>query len=124
MVDQVRNLTVLPSLLPSRLWKSERLPLNLPPVLELGAGTALPSLIAALSPSPSTSSPKRVVITDHPDPSIFNNLHKSVDTNRALLRPDVDVEVVGYEWGADPEPILALYASSLTLVPQSESSWT
>jgi hypothetical protein len=50
-----------------------------------------------------------VVITDHPDPSILNNLHKSVDANRALLRPEVDVKVVGYEWGANPEPILALY---------------
>lgn len=49
-----------------------------------------------------------MVITDHPDPSILNNLHKSVDANRAVLRPDVDIKVVGYEWGANPEPILAL----------------
>lgn len=54
-----------------------------------------------------------MVITDHPDPSILNNLHKSVDVNRALLRPDVDVKVVGYEWGEDPERILALYVSSV-----------
>jgi nicotinamide N-methyltransferase len=49
-----------------------------------------------------------VVITDHPDPSILNNLQKSVNANRALLRPDMDIKVVGYEWGANPEPILAL----------------
>ena len=48
------------------------------------------------------------MITDHPDPSILNNLRKSVDANRALLHPDVDIKVVGYEWGANPEPILAL----------------
>jgi len=48
------------------------------------------------------------VITDHPDPSILNNLHSSVDANRALLRPGVDVKVVGYEWGANSEPVLAL----------------
>ena len=56
-----------------------------------------------------------MVITDHPDPSILNNLHESVDANRALLCPDVDVRVVGYEWGANPGPVLALFVLVLVV---------
>lgn len=68
--------------------------------LELGAGTALPSLLAALLGA------RRVVVTDYPAPAVLANLRENADRNlRPELSPharaagDVEVEVEGHAWG-------------------------
>ena len=67
--------------------------------LELGAGTALPSLISALSGA------SRVVITDHPNsPSITtdaitSNVQSNLFPRATTPRTDAQVSVRGYVWG-------------------------
>ena len=46
-------------------------------VLELGAGSALPSLLLSTRATP----PSLVVVTDHPDEVILGNLRKNVKRN-------------------------------------------
>jgi len=52
-------------------------------VVELGAGSGLPSLLLATLPDP----PSLVVITDHPDPGILGNLKTNVEQNRTHFQP-------------------------------------
>jgi len=73
-------------------------------VLELGAGAALPSLLASIMPQP----PSRVVISDYPDEIILGNLRKNVERNTVHRSPGCEVSCVGYEWGTDVKPLLAL----------------
>lgn len=84
-------------------------------VLELGAGAALPSIVAA------SLGARRVVATDYPDPDIVETMERNVDENAALICPagagasseqqqqqKQDVLVArGFVWGADPRPLLA-----------------
>lgn len=60
-------------------------------VLELGAGAALPGLIAAKSGA------SKVVITDYPSLGIIEAIRKNADHN---LDPDEQtrVEVLGLDW--------------------------
>jgi nicotinamide N-methyltransferase len=44
-------------------------------VLELGAGAALPSILAI------KHSAKKVVVTDYPEKELLANLHENVETN-------------------------------------------
>ena len=73
-------------------------------VLELGAGAALPSLVAAKSGA------RKVVVTDYPSPGIIEAIRKNVEHNL-----DVDerarVEVLGLDW-ADCESVLARLRAS------------
>lgn len=68
-------------------------------VLELGAGTALPSLICALSNA------SRVVITDHPNsPSIttdaiVSNVQDNLFSKGTPAKTAAKVDVRGYVWG-------------------------
>jgi len=63
-------------------------------VLELGAGAALPSLIAVLRGA------KRVVITDYPDDRLIQNIKLNVEKHvPENLRDSVHVE--GYLWGSN-----------------------
>lgn len=81
-------------------------------LLELGAGTALPSLLAALLGA------RRVVLTDYPAPRVITNLRMNAERNRmldssprtvstqsppqALCPPEVcrtEVDVEGHAWG-------------------------
>lgn len=64
-------------------------------VLELGAGSALPSIVAAVL------SAKLVVITDYPDKSIILNLSQVVQTNNVT-----NAAVLSYEWGQPVDDIL------------------
>lgn len=79
--------------------------------IELGAGTALPSLLAALLGA------KRVVMTDYPSPAIVSNLRANAERN---IKPEysiatttttkVEVEVEGHAWGEltpSSSPLLA-----------------
>lgn len=69
--------------------------------IELGAGTALPSLLAGLLGA------QRVMLTDYPAPAVVANLRANADRN---LRPEVAprgqvaevVEVEGHAWGELP----------------------
>lgn len=76
-------------------------------VVELGAGAALPSLLLSSLANP----PKLVVVTDHPDEVIFNNLKSSVTRNEGVVDPKCRIVAKDYDWGAD--------ASSLLFVPFS-----
>ncbi|KAG9076199.1 nicotinamide n-methyltransferase [Ceratobasidium sp. UAMH 11750] len=67
-------------------------------VLELGAGGALPSLVAALCGA------RQVVITDYPDAPLIDNITRNVDRN---IKKDMRriVRVEGYIWGTDPRKL-------------------
>ena len=71
-------------------------------VIELGAGTALPSLLASTLPTP----PILVVVTDYPDDLILNNLQSNIDRNSGSITPPCIVQCRGYEWGKDPSHLL------------------
>jgi nicotinamide N-methyltransferase len=62
-------------------------------VVELGAGCALPSLLAATLAQP----PSLIVVTDYPDAGILGNLKANVERNREHYRSPCEVHCVGYE---------------------------
>lgn len=70
--------------------------------MELGAGTALPSMMAGLLGA------RRVVVTDYPAPAVMKTLRANVERN---IRPELspsgettkDVLVSGHAWGEFPE---------------------
>ncbi|KAI0646123.1 putative methyltransferase-domain-containing protein [Trametes meyenii] len=70
-------------------------------VLELGAGGALPGLVAAKNGA------HTVVLTDYPDAALVENISYNVEQNiREPQRTQVHVE--GYIWGHPVEPLLRL----------------
>ncbi|KAJ3850048.1 putative methyltransferase-domain-containing protein [Lentinula lateritia] len=69
-------------------------------ILELGAGGALPSLVAA------ESGARKVVITDYPDPDLIQNIEYNVQENVNVARKG-NVAVQGYIWGHSVQPLLA-----------------
>ncbi|KAG8947480.1 hypothetical protein FRC04_010661 [Tulasnella sp. 424] len=68
-------------------------------MVELGAGTALPSLLAATGKG--DGSPTLVTITDYPDALLMENLSMNVKGNQSGFLDGCRVECVGYEWGKD-----------------------
>ncbi|KAI0697048.1 hypothetical protein BC835DRAFT_805071 [Cytidiella melzeri] len=91
------------------LFLAERIERGLVPisgktVVELGAGCALPSLLSATLADP----PSLVVVTDYPDHTILDNLQHNVQRNQVHFSPQAAVHCVGYEWGKDVRPLLAL----------------
>ena len=103
-------------------------------VVELGAGTALPSivLLSLLSP-PSSSSlppsfsslstpsspPPKIIITDYDDPSLINTIYTNLINN---LSPSIfpSCKLIGHTWATSAEPILHLLNPSSP--PSSSSS--
>jgi nicotinamide N-methyltransferase len=77
---------------------------NSRPVIELGAGCALPSLLMSTLTSP----PSIIVVTDYPDPGILGNLVRNVDRNKNLVVPGCSVKYCGYNWGTDPASLLCV----------------
>ncbi|KAJ7061004.1 hypothetical protein C8F01DRAFT_1141555 [Mycena amicta] len=71
-------------------------------VIELGAGTGLPSLLLSTLPTP----PVSIVVTDYPNPGILGNLALNVERNRHLVSSGCDVHCYGHEWGTDVAPLL------------------
>lgn len=67
-------------------------------MVELGAGTALPSLLAATG---AYGVPALVTITDYPDLLLLANLGKNVEANRPSFAQGCEVVCEGYEWGKD-----------------------
>ncbi|KAI0350896.1 hypothetical protein OH77DRAFT_1430517 [Trametes cingulata] len=91
-----------PSLLLAELIERGVITLSGRRVVELGAGCALPSLLASTSPEP----PSLVVITDYPDDVIMKNLLGNVQRNRPHFNDQCTVHACGYEWGQDVGPLL------------------
>ncbi|KAG0234078.1 nicotinamide n-methyltransferase [Actinomortierella wolfii] len=69
-------------------------------VLELGAGAALPSLIAVVNGA------SKVVITDYPDESLIKNIEYNVQQNVPRQLEEKIVVVEGYLWGKNTKPLL------------------
>lgn len=73
--------------------------------IELGAGTALPSLLAALLGA------TRVVMTDYPAPRVIDNLRENAKRNVQAgftpLSSLAKVEVEGHAWGELSTPLAA-----------------
>ncbi|EPQ52061.1 hypothetical protein GLOTRDRAFT_132185 [Gloeophyllum trabeum ATCC 11539] len=73
-------------------------------MVELGAGCAVPSLLASTLAEP----PVLVVITDYPDDAILRNLSQSLERNRAHVTNGCAVHCLGHDWGKDVSPLLDL----------------
>ncbi|KAI0947587.1 hypothetical protein AcW1_009305 [Taiwanofungus camphoratus] len=82
------------------------------PVIELGAGCALPSLLASTLAHP----PSLVVVTDYPDEVILTNLEQNVARNRDSVSAGCAVRCLGYEWGQDARPLLYVRLPLLLLL--------
>lgn len=92
-------------------------------VVEIGAGSALPSLLAATLPNGRHAS--LVVVAEYPDPLIMNTLEGNVERARqqrgrphpmasgqsteeseAKGREECRIECAAYEWGSDVSQLL------------------
>ncbi|KAH9933819.1 uncharacterized protein B0H18DRAFT_1207967 [Fomitopsis serialis] len=93
-----------PSILLAERIERGLIPLEGKTVVELGAGCALPSLLASTLAKP----PALVVITDYPDDTILGNLKQNVRRNAYRAAPGCAVHCRGYEWGRDSSPLLSL----------------
>lgn len=68
-------------------------------VLELGAASALPSLLASLSAA-------NVVATDYPDPDLVDNIDANIAALKEETGRDLPMSAQGYIWGHDVQPLL------------------
>ncbi|KAI0266540.1 hypothetical protein BC834DRAFT_875036 [Gloeopeniophorella convolvens] len=91
-----------PALLLAERIERGLIPLSGYSVIELGSGTALPSLLASTLPDP----PALVVVTDYPDDIILGNLKSNVDSNAGAVTSGCAVRCEGYEWGQDASHLL------------------
>jgi len=82
--------------------------------LELGAGTALPSLSSLYLGS------RVSIITDYPDDRIVNSIRRTVERNAEACRSDHRVDVIGYEWGTDVTSIRRATSSLFSLQSEKE----
>ncbi|OCH89224.1 hypothetical protein OBBRIDRAFT_34465 [Obba rivulosa] len=96
-----------PSLLLAERIERDLLSLKGKTVIELGAGCALPSLLASTLDHP----PATIVITDYPDQIIIGNLRKNVHRNSDKVSSGCTVHARGYEWGKDATELLELLPS-------------
>ncbi|PTB68976.1 hypothetical protein BBK36DRAFT_1192626 [Trichoderma citrinoviride] len=78
-------------------------------VLELGAASGLPSLVAGILGA------KKVVMTDFPDPDLVMNMQKNIDECDETTEPKghiaKTIDATGFVWGGDPAPLLARLSS-------------
>jgi EEF1A N-terminal glycine/lysine methyltransferase len=100
------------------------LPINLlhshPSVLELGAGAALPSLVAAYNDA------ALVVATDYPDEDLLENIRFNIAANSGgggATTPALPHAPLcrGYIWGADPTDLLSLLPTGETAQTTEET---
>lgn len=74
-------------------------------VLELGAASGLPSLVAGLLGA------EKVAMTDYPDVEIVQNMQKNIDLcdeTAGALKGKISqaIDAIGFVWGADASPLL------------------
>ncbi|TFB06627.1 Protein N-methyltransferase NNT1 [Trichoderma ghanense] len=78
-------------------------------VLELGAASGLPSLVAGILGA------KKVVMTDFPDPDLVMNMQKNIDECDETTEPKghiaKTIDAAGFVWGGDPVPLIARLSS-------------
>ncbi|PTB56040.1 hypothetical protein M431DRAFT_114615 [Trichoderma harzianum CBS 226.95] len=78
-------------------------------VLELGAASGLPSLVAGILGA------KKVVMTDFPDPDLVMNMQKNIDECDETTEPKGHIakaiDAAGFVWGGDPVPLIARLSS-------------
>jgi nicotinamide N-methyltransferase len=74
-------------------------------VLELGAGSALPSLIALMNGA------RSVVITDYPDEPLLTPIRLNIEVNEYPPAIKAKAIVAGHVWGKNTEELLGLGAS-------------
>lgn len=79
-------------------------------VLELGAASGLPSLVAGILGA------KKVVMTDFPDVELIVNMQKNIDECDTTVEPKGQIagaiDAAGFVWGGDVEPLLARLPAS------------
>ncbi|KAG0212057.1 nicotinamide n-methyltransferase [Mortierella sp. GBA30] len=85
-------------------------------VLELGAGAALPSFVAAVNGA------SKIVITDYPDNDLISNIQYNAEHVVPEQTRAGDVIVQGYLWGSNTRPLLAHLNPSMSLPPAEASS--
>jgi nicotinamide N-methyltransferase len=76
-------------------------------ILELGAGGALPSLVAARNGA------AKVVVTDYPDTELIENIQYNVDHNISAPQKS-NVIVDGYVWGTATDTLRSYLPASQT----------
>ncbi|CAG9999009.1 unnamed protein product [Clonostachys byssicola] len=78
-------------------------------MLELGAASGLPSLVAAILGA------KKAVMTDFPDPDIVATMQRNIDecdeTMEVKGRLAGTIDAMGFIWGREPEPLLERLSS-------------
>ncbi|CAH0016385.1 unnamed protein product, partial [Clonostachys rhizophaga] len=78
-------------------------------MLELGAASGLPSLVAAILGA------KKAVMTDFPDPDIVATMQRNIDecdeTMEVKGRLAETIDAMGFIWGREPEPLLERLSS-------------
>ncbi|KAI1079286.1 hypothetical protein F5B20DRAFT_544288 [Whalleya microplaca] len=87
--------------------------------LELGAGCALPSLMAALLGA------SRVLVTDYPAPVILSNLRSNIaaNTQQPACTPVAPIAVEGHAWGALDTPLAAAHRGGFDRVFVCDCLW-
>lgn len=74
-------------------------------ILELGAASGLPSLVAAILGA------RRVIMTDFPDADLIQNMQKNIDECDSTCQPAGSIcktiSAVGFIWGGVPERLLS-----------------
>ena len=70
------------------------------PVLEIGAGAALPSVVAGLLGA------SAVVVSDWPDAKMLENMRHNLAANLPSEAVRQRTRVVGYDWNRSPAPLL------------------
>ncbi|KAG0006481.1 nicotinamide n-methyltransferase [Modicella reniformis] len=85
-------------------------------VLELGAGAALPSFVAAINRA------SKVIITDYPDSDLISNIQYNAEHVAPQQTKEGIVVVQGYLWGSNTKPLLAHLNPAMSNSPSASPS--
>lgn len=82
-------------------------------VLELGAGSALPSIVCD-----TILGAKQVVATDYPDPDVLAAMEENARTNKCQ-----SLKVLGYDWAQDPSWLLDQVGGKFDVILCADTLW-